>query len=73
MCLATFGGQGILEVDKLSPSCASQWQGSLWPAEGARPKAVKGWAPTQQAAGPKAAAGAGTHLRCGWHWEALLL
>lgn len=73
MYLATFRGRRILKVHKLGPCCAGQRQGSLWPAEGARPKAVKGWAPAQQAAGPKAAAVAGTQLGCGWRPVALLL
>lgn len=68
-----FWGAEDPESSQARLCCAGQRQGSLWPAEGARPKAVKGWAPAQQAAGPKAAAVAGTQLGCGWRPVALLL
>lgn len=59
MCLATFGVWGILEVNKLSGCSAGQRRGSLWPAEGARPKAVKGWAPLSRRRGPEQPLGLG--------------
>lgn len=44
-------------------AAAGQRPGSLWPAEGARPKAVKGWEPAQQAARREEA---GWGLGSGW-------
>ena len=56
-----------LAVHKLSQRCLRP--GSLWPAEGARPKAVNGWELAQLAAGQEDASCnlAGTRLsRRGW-------